>query len=105
MKKISIACRVGSAADTFLNSTEFRYLTGYVNTTKHTSLVPSDYSVVHIPGQERHGLKLIEFPFHRNLWPEKWMSDFMGTEFEQLSNLFGAIGTELNEYFRSLPKA
>lgn len=98
-----IAHRVAVAATTFQNSDEFRYLRAYVNTTKHISLVPSSYSVGLIPGQERHGLKVAAFDYDRRHWPEKWISDFMGADFEKLSSLFGAIGTELNEHIRSLP--
>ena len=101
MREHTIAPSVVAAADHFLRSDEFRYLKAYVNTTKHISLIGSNYSIHVVPGEEQHGLKINAFSHNGANWPQKWLTDFIVTDLEQLSNMFGAIGIELTAFIRS----
>ena len=101
MKQHAIAPSVVGAANHFLQSDEFRYLKAYVNTTKHISLIWSGYSIHVVPGEEQHGLKINAFSYRTENWPQKWLTDFIGTDFERLSNMFGAIGIELTDFIRT----
>jgi hypothetical protein len=87
---------IRAAAQTYLDSPEFRYLRAYVNTTKHQSLVPTGYVVAF--DEERHDLKIGAFSDGGDTWPEKWAGDFIGPELEHLSRLFGEIGCKLNNH-------
>jgi hypothetical protein len=100
MSQHTIAPSVVAAANYFLQSDEFRYLSAYVNTTKHISLIKSGYSIHVVPSEEQHGLKINAFSYRGENWPEKWLTDFIVTDFEQLSNMFGAIGIELTAFIR-----
>jgi hypothetical protein len=100
MSRHTIAPSVVAATNHFLQSDEFRYLSAYVNTTKHISLIKSVYSIHVVPGEEQHGLKINAFSYHGDNWQEKWLTDFIVTDFEQLSNMFGAIGIELTAFIR-----
>ena len=95
MDKNSVAPPIVAAATYFLESDEFRYLHAYVNTIKHTSLVDSFYSVGLVPGQETHGLRMAAFKYGPKIWPEKSVSDFIGSDFDGLSSLFSTVIAEL----------
>jgi hypothetical protein len=95
MDKHRVAPRIVAAATCFLKSDEFRYLRAYVNTTKHTSLVSSFYSIGLVPGQETHGLKMAAFNYRSEIWPEKSVSDFIGPDFDSLCSLYSTVFAEL----------
>jgi len=101
MKKHRVAPKVVTAANCFLKSNEFHYLSAYVNTTKHKSLVDSPYVIGLVPGQEKHGLEITSFEYKLKIYPQKWVTDFIGADFKRLSSMFDATGIELTDFKRS----
>lgn len=79
-------------------SIEFKYLNAFVNTTKHRSLVPVNYSVNF--NEENFGLKFKEFKYDQNEFLSKWANEFTGIEFKKTLGMFIEIGIEMNEYLK-----
>ena len=102
MERFAVAPSVARAARQLLESEEFRYLSSYVNTTKHHSLVPVGYSVNLVVDDERHGLRIAAFVHGDEAWPERWASDFLEVDSRRLADHLGAVGAELNDELRSL---
>ena len=102
MEELAVAPSVARAARRLLESEEFRYLSSYVNTTKHHSLVPVDYSVNLDVDAQQHGLRIAAFTHGDAAWPERWASDFLETDSRRLTDHLGAVGAELNSELRSM---
>jgi len=45
-------------------------------------------------------LKINAFSYDSKNWPQKWLTDFIVTDLERLSDMFGAIGIELTAFIR-----
>lgn len=88
-----------------LQATEFKYMTAYVNTTKHRSLVSATFSASF--GEEnRGGMRIKAFTYedpydgtHRH-YERKWAYDFLFPENHSLKQKLMAVGNSLNDFFR-----
>jgi len=79
-----------------IGTTTFRYLQDFVNTTKHVSLVFSQYKVdLESTSDKDHGLKLAAFSYKQRSYPAKWSVDFL-KELRDISVAYVEIGRELN---------
>jgi hypothetical protein len=79
---------------------EFRYLQDFVNTTKHVSLVFSNYTVKLEPDAEvDHGLKFKSFRCRSRTHPEKWARQFI-CELQAVAREYVQIGRALNDALR-----
>lgn len=105
MKKQQIAIEVCSKAHSLRNSKEFKYLNAFVNTIKHRRLIDMPYHINLKPGQEFHGLRINSFKYGNDenreiLYESKWVDDFLCKDFDELSNIIGEIGVELNKHMK-----
>ncbi|MEJ2010358.1 MAG: hypothetical protein P8Z30_19760 [Acidobacteriota bacterium] len=81
----------------FLTSKQFQYLSAYVNTTKHRSLIPSTYSISFAENIEPiHGLKISEFLYKGVLHKAKWSKEFFKDDINFFTTSFAGIGNEMN---------
>ena len=79
---------------------EYRYLQDFVNTTKHISLVFSEYSVdLQSNDDDAHGIKFKSFSYKDRRHPEKWAEEFV-QELRKISIEFVQIGRAINESVR-----
>jgi len=63
-------------------------------------LVPANYTYGLVPSQDQLLVMIRAFKYRNENWPEKALTDFIGTDFERLSTMFDAIGIELTAAVR-----
>jgi hypothetical protein len=97
LTNIPLFTKLHLGLDDFLKSKQFRYLSAYVNTTKHRSLIPSTYSVSFAENVEPiHGLKISEFIYKNVLHNAKWSKEFFEDDINFFETSFASIGNEMN---------
>lgn len=87
-----------------ITSDEFSYLSAYVNTTKHKSLVSSTLTAS-FEAEHRHGMCIKGFPYtdtrgNTHLYDRKWSHDFLFPENHALRLKLVAVGNSLNDHFK-----
>ena len=93
------------AIDALLESDQFKYLTAYVNTTKHRSLVQVQYTAhVDPTDNPRQGLRIKAFEYCRakdniESYDELWAEDFLFSEAQHVRNGILTIGNALNAFY------
>ncbi|MEO2013905.1 MAG: hypothetical protein ABGZ53_05990 [Fuerstiella sp.] len=85
-----------------VDSPEFRYLVGYVNTTKHNSLVKSTMSAAF--DEDRGGIRIKAFTYtdprgNVHNFDQKWAHDFVLPENQAVRLKLLAVGHSLNGHF------
>ncbi|MFQ5731228.1 MAG: hypothetical protein ACE5KM_04640 [Planctomycetaceae bacterium] len=89
----------------FVDLHQFKYLTGYVNTTKHRSLVGVQYSAHTDPRDNpRQGLRIRAFQYRDGVgnihsYDQIWGEDFLFSEAQLIRDGILTIGNSLNRYF------
>lgn len=86
-----------------ISSDEFAYLSAYVNTTKHKSLVNSTLTAS-FEADYRNGMRIKEFSYtdpseKMSPYERKWSHDFLFPENDALRLKLVAIGNSLNDHF------
>jgi hypothetical protein len=94
LKTLSQSTKLYSEMNDFSKSEKFKYLSAYVNTTKHRSLIPTTYSVSFI--EPTHGLKITEFKYNNHTYKAKWSKEFIGTDRKFIEEALVNIGNEIN---------
>lgn len=80
-----------------LKSNQFDYLGAYVNTTKHRSLIPADYSISFEKITEpMHGLKISGFEYKGNKYSSRWAKELLEDDLHFIRDCFANIGNEIN---------
>lgn len=98
MKENAIAPSITKLIEVFLKSQEFRYLTDYVNVTKHRSLIPARYTVSFVQ-EAQHGLQISRFSYEGRNYDVKWSDDFLNQDVITVQKMIIEIGCEINKYF------
>ncbi len=98
LAKVDRASGVVKSLRDFAQDQEFRYLSAYVNTTKHRSLVPTTPSVGLWEG--KYGIKIRAFDYNGESCPEKWACDFIEEGFDVIRDCSFAVGQALNIHLR-----
>ncbi len=95
---------IHDAIDALLNLHQFKYLTAYVNTTKHRSLVQVQYTAHLNPTDNpRQGLRIKAFQYRKGQdniesYDELWAEDFLFSEAQHVRNGILTIGKALNAF-------
>lgn len=93
-----------SLVQAVVDAPEFKYLTAYVNTTKHKSLIPASISAAFAP-EDRGGMRIKGFDYinpvgNRHCFDSKWVYDFLFPENQSIRLKLVAVGKSLNDNFR-----
>ena len=81
-----------------ISSSEFEYLSAYVNTTKHHSLVDSSLSVS-FDAENRSGILINDFSMNNKKYKRKLACDFLFKDNKTLLEMLMNVGNSLNENF------
>jgi hypothetical protein len=100
LPKYSATAKLINAA---ISSNEFTYLSAYVNTTKHKSLVSSTLTAS-FEADYRNGMLIKGFSYtdqrgDMHQYDHKWSHDFLFPENDALKLKLVAVGNSLNDYF------
>lgn len=96
---------ITNAINDFFDLPQFKYLTAYVNTTKHRSLVEAPYTAqTDLRDKPRQGFRIKAFKYRkskRNVqsYNRTWAEDFLLTDAEIVGNGILTIGNSLNDYY------
>jgi len=74
---------------------EFKYLEGFVNTTKHRSLVETKHSI-EFTDPQKYGVKIYPFNYNVNKFQKKWSEDFITIDFKIILDRLINIGNSIN---------
>lgn len=102
LSKTSANASVETRVRELIDLPEFEYLSAFVNTTKHRSLVSSSFSAAFDEG--RYGMRFAAFSYtdprgqSRN-YERKWAEDFLGQEAGAISMKFAEVGNSLNALY------
>lgn len=89
------------STETLWDSEAFKYIDAFTNVMKHRNLIGSfTYAEFGEVTQNKIGLKFNEFEYRNCTYPSLYADDLMNLNFGQMQNLFGDIGSELNEYLK-----
>lgn len=97
MKKTDIAPKLTATVEKFLCSNEFRFVSDYVNVTKHRSLVPATYSVS-CTEMPLHGLKMSAFKYKDREYEARWSNDLLDRDVKVILEMIIEIGEEINNF-------
>ncbi|MGN7170835.1 hypothetical protein ACTHSJ_33745 [Paenibacillus cellulositrophicus] len=87
--------------DALLSSNEFKYVEGFVNTTKHRRLINITAQGYFGAGtQNRYGLKYESFEYNGDVFPEMWFSEVSNDIIPNVIDMICDIGNELNSILR-----
>ena len=89
--------RLHSELNSFLKSGQFKYLNAYVNTTKHRSLIPVNYSVSFTERIEPiHGLKIEGFSYNNDTFKTKYSNELIEDNLKYFEETYKNIQNELS---------
>lgn len=97
MKKADIATNLTAKVEKFLCSNEFRFVSDYVNVTKHRSLVPAAYSVS-FTERSLHGLKMSAFKYEDREYEARWSNELLDRDVKVILEMIIEIGEEINNF-------
>jgi hypothetical protein len=88
--------KLGAMLSSVLNSAEFRYLSAYVNTTKHRRLLSHRFTI-EIKKPQKFGLRFRPFKYEfkkgdAQIFPNKWMDDFVRESLFFVSDAVARMG-------------
>jgi len=91
-------CRkLHSELNCFLKSDQFKYINAYVNTTKHRSLIPANYSVSFSERiKPMHGFKIAKFSYNDYSFEPKFSNEIIEDTLVYFEKSYNTILTELN---------
>lgn len=101
MEEKNFSSKILDPIKTLKDAEEYKYLSAYVNTTKHKSLILSNLKVNFSETEKQHGLSISEFIYKEHLYLQRWADDFIDIDFKRLSDLLIEIGCSIDEYMRS----
>jgi hypothetical protein len=88
--------KLHSELNCFIESDQFKYLNAYVNTTKHRSLIPVNYSVSFSEKiKPMHGLKIAKFSYNDYSFDPKFSNELIEEASVYLEKSFNTILSEL----------
>lgn len=97
----SKAHKIVAAIDKLQNSTEFRYISAFVNTIKHRRLLDRIYHAEY--GENKRNEKAVcfrKFEYKGNCYGFTWATDIIGPYKSRIFELISEIGNAVNEYLR-----
>jgi hypothetical protein len=91
--------KLHSELNCFLKSDQFKYINAYVNTTKHRSLIPVNYSVSFIESiKPIHGLKIAKFTYNDYSFEPKFSNELIEETLVYFEKSYNSILAELNNF-------
>lgn len=102
---------IAKAINALLTLHQFKYLCGYVNTTKHRSLVQAVYTAYVDPSDNpRQGIRIRPFQYrdakdNNQSFDELWGEQFLFQEAQHIREGICTIGNEINKYYATTKSA
>ncbi len=96
-----VAENVVNSFQQFLNSQEYQYINGFVNTIKHRNLIYTDFQIEFGVGtRNEQGMRFKSFTYNNVQFTIKWASDIVEKMIPQVDNGIIDIGNAINDYLR-----
>ena len=89
------------AVQVLLDSPEYRYINGFVNTIKHRNLIYTDFHIEFgVRARNEQGMRFKSFTYNGVEFPITWASDIVNVTIPNLGNYIIDIGNAVNDYLR-----
>ncbi|TVY01480.1 hypothetical protein [Paenibacillus cremeus] len=90
-----------TAVNDLIESQEYKFLDGFVNTIKHRKLIETLHHGEFGPNTEqRNGLKTEEFSFRQNTFAPMWIDDVIDNYIGEVIDKTMTIGNAINDYLQ-----
>jgi len=101
LNRRGIATDVDRAVQVFLDSPEYQYTNGFVNTIKHRNLIDTDFQdEFGVGARNEHGMRFKSFTYNDDVFPITWASDIVNLMIPNIGNYIIDIGNAINDYLK-----